>query len=132
MKHLEYYNYNYLDKKKIKKELNSDIKNILSSFYLKLIFDYKIIDFDINLNIDYKILEITIFGFGNPIIGEDFKKDDVLLKLIFEKKLNNWIIKIKKSKIFKKIQYRNTETKLENLNLIKNKILNILKNNKNI
>jgi hypothetical protein len=132
MKHLEYYNYNYLDKKKIKKELNSDIKNILNSFYLKLIFDYKIIDFDINLNIDYKILEITIFGFGNPIIGEDLKKDDVLLKLIFEKKLNNWIIKIKKSKIFKKIQYRNTETKLENLNLIKNKILNILKNNKNI
>lgn len=132
MKHLEYYNYNYLDKKKIKKELNSDIRNILNSFYLKLIFDYKIIDFDINLNIDYKILEITIFGYGNPIIGEDFKKDDVLLKLIFEKKLNNWVIKIKKSKIFKKIQYRNTEIKLENLNLIKNKILNILKNNKNL
>lgn len=132
MKHLEYYNYNYLDKKKIKKELNSDIRNILNSFYLKLIFDYKIIDFDINLNIDYKILEITIFGYGNPIIGEDFKKNDVLLKLIFEKKLNNWVIKIKKSKIFKKIQYRNTEIKLENLNLIKNKILNILKNNKNL
>jgi len=60
MKHLEYYNYNYLDKKKIKKELNSDIKK------------------------------------------------------------------------FKKIQYRNTETKLGNLNLIKNKILNLIKNNKNI
>lgn len=121
MKYLENYNY-YKDKKKIK----NDIKNILDNFYLEYIFDYKITKFIINVD-DNKI-DISIFGYGKPYLDKDKKKEDALLKLIFEEKRDKWNLKIKKSNIFKKIQHRNVDITLDNLNIIKNEVLKYLNN----
>jgi len=113
----------YKSDKDIKKEINKSIKDIINPFIMKYVFDYRITHFILDfLNKNTKI-ELTIFGFG-PI--GDGNKEDALLKIIFEKKKNTWVVFYKKSKIFRKIQNRSTEIKLENIGKIRTEILNYL------
>lgn len=113
----------YKSDKDIKKEINKSIKDIINPFIMKYVFDYRITHFILDfLNKNTKI-ELTIFGFG-PI--GDGNKEDALLKIIFEKKKNTWVVSYKKSKIFRKIQNRSTEIKLENIGKIRTEILNYL------
>jgi len=124
-----YYTGNFVDKKKIKKELKTDIKNIINFFILKPIFDYKITNFIVNVINDNKIIEIIIFGIGKPDIDVNKLKDDPLIKLVFTKK-NIWLSKYMKSKVYKKIQYRNTEITTENLFSIRDNVLEYLNKKK--
>lgn len=126
MKFLEnYYYYNKEDIKRIK----NNIKDILDSFYLEYIFDYKMTRFEIDIDKDIEKIKISIFGFGNPYIDKEFKKEDALLKMIFEKKRNKWKLKkVIKSNVFKMVKNRDTEVKLSNLNIIKIEILKYLNN----
>jgi len=123
----DFYNFN---EKKDKKEMLKGIKDIISLYTLDYIFDYKITNFIVDIVDLYKRVDVTIFGYGRPSLDSEHKKQDALIKLIFVKGKLLWSCKYKKSKVYKKIQRRDTEIKTENLFDIRNKILDFL-NKKN-
>ena len=118
-----YYDHN--SNKKLKKDISKKIREILNPYTLSYVFDYKIIHFIITV-LDTDLVEVSIFGYGKPDLDDNVKKQDALVKFIFQKGKKIWTFKYKKSKIYRKIENRDSETKSENIFEIKDKILSHL------
>jgi len=117
--------YVYKSEKDIKKEMNNTIKDILNSFTMEYIFDYRITNYIVDFFDKNTKIEVTIFGYGSAL-GDGNNSQDALLKLVFQKKKKIWQVSYRKSKAFRKMQNRTTEYKLENLIKIRTEILNYL------
>lgn len=117
MKLFQFENYgvvhNQFDKKKLRKELQNGINGIVNSYTLDMIYDYKITNFILQVGLEH--IEVSIFGYGKPDLESDSKKQDALVKLIFDKNKKNWSVKYKKSHLYKEIETIDTEVKSEKI-----------------
>ena len=78
---------------------------------MKYIYNYFITNYIINIKKNK--IEINIFGYGQIDYNTE-AKHDALIKIIFLKINNKWIIKTKKSDIYKKM-LKQTNSKKNNL-----------------